>query len=160
MKELINHFKSFFMTPKIESITFEDKFISLAINKNLTHEKTVSRVIQLKDLEDNIYHHALYLKSNNSLIETFYNNRPLAPSTKSDESARDEYIDKVAEVFHISLEQAKNHLAAPSEVASDLSSENKGLEWIKATLIVLSFPGDSVRFISQRLCPIVGDQTH
>jgi DNA-binding transcriptional LysR family regulator len=26
--------------------------------------------------------------------------------------------------------------------------------------VCLSFPGDSVRFISQRLCPIVGDQTH
>jgi hypothetical protein len=141
MKTILDKISSFLfpvtLEQEIETIDFREKFISLSINKNLTEHVSMNRVIQLEDFQGSSTQFILF-KENNHILSKYYKNKKLFTlSQQEDKSFNQKYVEKMAQAFHFSIDMAKNTLKLPSEATSDLVSETRGLEWIKATLVIL-----------------------
>ncbi|MCO4793533.1 MAG: hypothetical protein KC493_07470 [Bacteriovoracaceae bacterium] len=141
MKAILDKINSFlFPVPQeqdIEAIDFREKFISLSINKNLTEHVRMNKVIQLEDFQGSSTQFILFKENNHILSKSYKDKKLLTLSQQEDKYFNQKYVEKVAQAFHFSIEMAKSTLEIPSEITSDLVSETRGLEWIKATLIVL-----------------------
>mgnify|MGYP006082029671 CR=1 FL=1 len=141
MREILNRVTAFIFpisaNEKLKAIDFSQKFVSLSINKNLTDKITMNRVIQLEDTNHNISQYVLFTENNETRFEFYKKNSLVSFSKNQDDILNLDYIDKITELFDFSIGRSKELLRNGSEVASDINSETKGLEWIKVSLIVL-----------------------
>ena len=141
MKQTLDKLASFLFPSStnetLETVTFSDKFISLAVNKQLTDNISMSRIIQLEDLNGYSSQYTLFKEGDKILCKFYKKNRITFDSPLEDKNLNQIYINKISEAFIYSIDSAKDILKKNSEVTSDLNSEAKGLEWLKVTLIVL-----------------------
>jgi hypothetical protein len=141
MQEILNKVTSFLfpvsINEKLEAITFSDKFISLSINKNLTDDISMNRVIQLEDSQGNQAQYILSNENSEILFKIYKKKKLVSFAQNEDEDLNQNFIHKISELFHFSMDRAKELLNHDSKATSDISSETKGLEWIKVSLVVL-----------------------
>ncbi len=141
MYSILNKLKSLFTSipprEKLECIEFANKFISFSVNKNLSDSISMNRVIQLEDENSDRIQYVLASENKSTLLKVYEKDRLVSFSTDEDESLNQLYTDKITELFDHSIKFSKSLLSEDSDITSDLSSEVKGLEWLKVSLIVL-----------------------
>jgi hypothetical protein len=131
------YFNSISLKECLENIDYSNNFISFSINKELSNDNQMKRVIQLDDPQGKEIQFILY-KQNNEVLGKYYENKSLLFFTQREEEYLIRmYIEKVAQLFHHSIDRAKELLVIDSKINSDIDSEFKSLEWIKASLVVL-----------------------
>jgi hypothetical protein len=141
MYNMLNKINSYFFSTSfnecLEKVQYKDRFISFSINKELSNNNHMKRVIQLKQPQGKETQFVLY-KENDEVLCKFYENKKLLFFTQEEDPfIISMYIEKVTQLFHYSISRAKDILIIESKVTSDINSELKGLEWIKVSLVVL-----------------------
>jgi hypothetical protein len=141
MQKILNKLSSFFFpvsaSATLDAINFSDKFISLSINKNLSANTSMNRVVQLEDSQANKSQYILLNENNVIKFKYVKNDRLISHSQNIDHTLNQNYINKISELFHFSIDKGKELLNKDSKATSDLSSETKGLEWLRVSLVVL-----------------------
>jgi hypothetical protein len=141
MQKIINKLISLFFpvsaTDQLSAINFSDKFIALSINNGLSDSISMDRVIQLEDIQGIKSQYTLVSESNEVSFKYYKKDKLVAFTQNVDYSLNENYTNKISEVFHFSIEEAKVILSNGSEVTSTIEEETKSLEWIKVSLVVL-----------------------
>jgi hypothetical protein len=141
MKDFFNKVTTVFFTrpvdEKLGMINFDERFISLSINKNITDSITMNRIIQLEDKEGCLSQSVLFKEKGETNFKYYKKNKLISFSKLENNTINQNYVHKLTELFDFSIKKSQELLRKPSEVTSDISNESKGLEWIKVSLVVL-----------------------
>jgi hypothetical protein len=141
MQQILNKLSSFFFPVStietLETIDFSGKFISLSINKNLFGNSSMNRVIQLEDSQRNQSQYILFNEDNEIKYKFIKKDRLVSFTQKEDYVLNESYINKITEIYSFSIDRAIELLKNDSKITSDISSETKGLEWVRVSLVVL-----------------------
>ena len=120
MQDILNKLTSFLFpvqrAENLENINFSDKFISVSINKNLTNNISMDRVIQLEDSKSNQTQYVLLNEKNKTLFKVYKKNRLVSSTQNEDNILNQNYINKISELFDFSIKKAIELLNNDSEI--------------------------------------------